>query len=47
MISRRVFYGGGLRGIMDNVEDKYANLDLNKIYEYADLPDKIISRPKS
>jgi hypothetical protein len=32
---------------MDNVEDKYANLNLNKIHEYADLPDKILSRPKS
>lgn len=36
-----------LRGIMENNEDKYANLDLNKIYEYKELPDKIISRPKS
>jgi len=25
---------------MENQEDKYANIDLNKIYEYADLPDK-------
>ncbi|WP_230932878.1 hypothetical protein [Priestia sp. TSO9] len=29
---------------MENNEDKYANLDLNKIYEYADLPDKVSGR---
>ena len=32
---------------MENNEDKYANLDLNKVYEYVDLPDRILSRPKS
>lgn len=32
---------------MENNEDKYATLDLNKVYEYAELPDKILSRPKS
>ena len=47
MISQHVVNCGGLERIMDKVEDKYANLDLNKIYEYADLPDKILSRPKS
>ncbi|MEK1828969.1 hypothetical protein AAAC51_07420 [Priestia megaterium] len=25
-------------------EDKYANLDLNKIYEYSELPDKVSGR---
>lgn len=30
---------------MENNEDKYVNLDLNKIYEYEDLPDRILSRP--
>jgi len=29
---------------MENQEDKYANIDLNKIYEYADLPDKKAGR---
>lgn len=29
---------------MENQEEKYANIDLNKIYEYADLPDKISGR---
>ncbi|WP_192800165.1 hypothetical protein [Priestia endophytica] len=32
---------------MENNEDKYANLDLTKVYDYKDLPDKILSRPKS
>ncbi|WP_277949749.1 hypothetical protein [Priestia endophytica] len=31
---------------MENNEDTYANLDLNKIYEYEELPDRILSRPK-
>ncbi|MCF6800090.1 hypothetical protein [Priestia megaterium] len=29
---------------MENNKDKYANLDLNKIHEYADLPDKVSGR---
>jgi hypothetical protein len=29
---------------MENNEEKYANLDLNKVYEYEELPDKILSR---
>ena len=29
---------------MEKLEDKYANIDLNKIYEYKDLPDKISGR---
>ncbi|MGG1215864.1 hypothetical protein ABE236_00065 [Priestia endophytica] len=29
---------------MQNNEDKYANLDLNKIYEYMELPDRISGR---
>ena len=29
---------------MENQEDKYANIDVTKIYEYADLPDKISVR---
>ncbi|MFP7737450.1 hypothetical protein ACLHDF_29950 [Priestia aryabhattai] len=29
---------------METTEDKYANIDLNKIYEYKDLPDKISER---
>ncbi|ADF39244.1 hypothetical protein [Priestia megaterium] len=29
---------------MEKLEDKYANIDLNKIYEYKDLPDKIAGR---
>ena len=29
---------------MGKLEDKYANIDLNKIYEYRDLPDKIAGR---
>jgi hypothetical protein len=29
---------------MENNEDKYANLDLNKIHEYANLPDKVSGR---
>lgn len=36
----------GLKDIIGNKENKYANLDLSKVYEYADLPDKILSRPK-
>ncbi len=44
MISQHVFNGGGLESIMDNKEDKYANLDLNKVYEYAELPDRISGR---
>jgi len=26
------------------MDEKYANIDLNKIYEYAHLPDKIADR---
>lgn len=26
---------------MESTEDKYENIDLNKVYEYRDLPDKI------
>ncbi|WP_338705443.1 hypothetical protein [Priestia aryabhattai] len=29
---------------MESIEDKYANIDLNKVYEYNDLPDKIAGR---
>lgn len=29
---------------MESTEDKYANIDLNKVYEYKDLPDKIAGR---
>ncbi|WP_322552036.1 hypothetical protein AAB109_11360 [Priestia megaterium] len=29
---------------MKNQDDKYANIDLNKIYEYSDLPDKKAGR---
>ena len=29
---------------MENPEDKYANIDVTKVYEYADLPDKISGR---
>jgi len=29
---------------MEEKEDKYANIDVTKIYEYADLPDKIAGR---
>jgi len=29
---------------METKEDKYTNIDLNKIYEYKDLPDKIAGR---
>ncbi|KML27767.1 hypothetical protein [Priestia aryabhattai] len=29
---------------MEKLEDKYANIDLNKIYEYKELPDKIAGR---
>ena len=29
---------------MEKLEDKYANIDLTKVYEYADLPDKISGR---
>lgn len=41
MISQRVFNCGGLERIMNNVGDKYANLDLNNIYEYANLSGEI------
>ncbi|PFE34909.1 hypothetical protein CN270_09345 [Priestia megaterium] len=29
---------------MENNEEKYTNLELNKIYEYANLPDKVSGR---
>ncbi|MGI8381650.1 hypothetical protein ACR0S4_24055 [Priestia megaterium] len=29
---------------MEKLEDKYADIDLNKIYEYKDLPDKTAGR---
>ncbi|NGY80445.1 hypothetical protein F6Y02_41520 (plasmid) [Bacillus megaterium] len=29
---------------MENNKEKYANLDLNKIYVYADLPDRVSDR---
>ncbi|RJS62973.1 hypothetical protein CJ485_23820 [Priestia filamentosa] len=48
MMSQHVLNGGSLKVIMENnEEDKYATLDLTKVYDYKDLPDKILSRPKS
>lgn len=44
MMSQHVLNGGGLKVIMENNEDKYANLDLTKVYDYKDLPDKISGR---
>ncbi|NHH92693.1 hypothetical protein GOICGAJE_01222 [Bacillus sp. MB95] len=29
---------------MEQHDDKYANLDLTKIYEYSELPDKVSGR---
>ncbi|WEA46788.1 hypothetical protein [Priestia aryabhattai] len=29
---------------MEATDDKYANIDVTKVYEYRDLPDKISSR---
>jgi len=34
-----------MRGvIMENQEDKYVNINLNKVYEYKDLSDRISDR---
>ncbi|PFJ03208.1 hypothetical protein [Priestia megaterium] len=29
---------------MEQQEDKYSNIDLTKIYEYSDMPDKVSGR---
>nr|WP_080754508.1 MULTISPECIES: hypothetical protein [Priestia] len=29
---------------LENQEDKYTNIDVTKVYEYTDLPDKISCR---
>jgi hypothetical protein len=31
-------------GRMKNSEDKYANIDVTRVYEYTELPDQIAGR---